>query len=218
MKGLDMKKFAYTLAATAAIAVATPAFAASPLVNPGFETGDLSGWTVNQPGLTSVVTNFNGYNPYQGEFFAVLSAGAGTNSATVVSQLFNMTAGETFYVATAFLGGDYLPFNDSGAVGVLNFLTSDNTVLFSKDIATVGNYGSTPWKVVSFTAPNTGTYYLSGNVKNVGDNLQNSYLLLDSASGVPEASTWAMMILGLGAVGGILRRRRQKVGVNYSFA
>lgn len=218
MKGLDMKKFAYTLAATAAIAVATPAIAASPLTNPGFETGDTSGWVTNPSDLVSVVSNFNGYNPYQGDYFAVLSSGAGANLSTVASQLFNMTAGQTFYVATAFLGGDYLPYNDSGAVGVLNFVTSTNTVLFSKDIATVGNYGSTPWKVVSFTAPNTGSYYLSANVKNVGDNSLNSYLLLDSASGVPEASTWAMMILGLGAVGGILRRRRQKVGVNYSFA
>lgn len=36
-------------------------------------------------------------------------------------------------------------------------------------------------------------------------------------SGVPEASTWAMMILGVGAIGGALRRR-QKTSVNYSFA
>jgi hypothetical protein len=38
-----------------------------------------------------------------------------------------------------------------------------------------------------------------------------------SMTGVPEASTWAMMILGVGAIGGALRRR-QKTSVNYSFA
>lgn len=37
-------------------------------------------------------------------------------------------------------------------------------------------------------------------------------------SGVPEASTWAMLILGVGAIGGALRRKRQRTSVNYSFA
>lgn len=210
-----MKKLAYGMLASVAIAAATPA-AASSIVNPGFETGDFTGWSTNN-GLSSVVSSFGSYTPYEGNYFALLSSGAGANSATVVSQLFEMTAGETIWAAVAFSGGDYLPYNDAGALGILNFVTSANTVLFSKDISAVGDYGSTPWTLVSFTAPNSGTYYISGNVKNVGDNLQNSFLLLDSVA-VPEASTWAMMILGLGAVGGAMRRRRHKTAVNYSFA
>jgi hypothetical protein len=38
-----------------------------------------------------------------------------------------------------------------------------------------------------------------------------------SNSGVPEPSTWAMMILGFGLIGGVMRRRQRQT-VRYSFA
>lgn len=38
------------------------------------------------------------------------------------------------------------------------------------------------------------------------------------AGGVPEPSTWAMMLLGFGLVGGAMRKSRQNARVNYSFA
>lgn len=39
----------------------------------------------------------------------------------------------------------------------------------------------------------------------------------DVAGGVPEPSTWAMMILGFGLIGGVMRRRQRQT-VRYSFA
>jgi len=40
---------------------------------------------------------------------------------------------------------------------------------------------------------------------------------LETASAVPEPATWAMMLLGIGAVGGAMRsRRRQRVSVTYA--
>ena len=39
-----------------------------------------------------------------------------------------------------------------------------------------------------------------------------------TAGGIPEPTTWAMMILGLGGVGASMRRRKQAVRVNYSMA
>lgn len=49
------------------------------------------------------------------------------------------------------------------------------------------------------------------------NDLSFSFTNTFSAPGaVPEPSTWAMMILGFGAVGGVLRRRR-KVSVRYAF-
>ena len=35
-------------------------------------------------------------------------------------------------------------------------------------------------------------------------------------TGVPEASTWAMMLLGVGAVGGAMRRRRVRTSVSFA--
>jgi hypothetical protein len=46
-------------------------------------------------------------------------------------------------------------------------------------------------------------YYIGGD----GDFVTLDDVVLSSAA-VPEPSTWALMILGLGATGGLLRRRR----------
>ncbi|HYF29464.1 MAG TPA: PEPxxWA-CTERM sorting domain-containing protein, partial [Candidatus Paceibacterota bacterium] len=46
------------------------------------------------------------------------------------------------------------------------------------------------------------TYLLDGNVVGSGN------LEILGAGAVPEPATWAMMILGFGAVGSLVRRRR----------
>lgn len=37
-----------------------------------------------------------------------------------------------------------------------------------------------------------------------------------SSSPVPETATWAMMIVGFGLTGGVMRRRRQKIAVSFA--
>jgi hypothetical protein len=58
---------------------------------------------------------------------------------------------------------------------------------------------------------------------NIGSGDWSSFLALGGSLGnpdvgaVPEPSTWAMMLLGFGFVGGAMRsRRRQKVTVSYA--
>lgn len=64
----------------------------------------------------------------------------------------------------------------------------------------------------SFTAPSNGTLKVFYWDSNNGDNFGTIKFNL---GGVPEASTWALMILGLGAIGGAMRRRQ---AVRVSFA
>jgi hypothetical protein len=60
-----------------------------------------------------------------------------------------------------------------------------------------GNY------VLTLTGNNSGVGSLAGTV---------------SFAAVPEPATWALMILGFGLVGGVLRRKERETRVRYNFA
>jgi hypothetical protein len=67
-------------------------------------------------------------------------------------------------------------------------------------------------RVYSYSDPNGS----SGTIQ-VGRGLATQFTTSAIAAAVPEASTWAMMICGLGMVGGSMRyRRRQQVRVTYA--
>lgn len=59
----------------------------------------------------------------------------------------------------------------------------------------------------SFTAPGAGTLQVYYWDSNNGDN--TGQIAFDVVTAVPEPLTWSLMILGLGAVGGALRRRQR---------
>jgi hypothetical protein len=64
---------------------------------------------------------------------------------------------------------------------------------------------------LKFVAPITGTYVLIAGVENQIDNLFSSQLRLDGQArsrGVPEASTWTMMILGFFGIGFMAYRQK----------
>lgn len=213
-----MKKLIAGALVASALALPGTASAAS-LVNNGFEAG-LVGWTGAPSGLVSVVTTFTEptlggatYNPVEGNSFAVLQAGA-PGVSTGLTQFFQMSAGETIKFAVAFAGGDYLPYNDAGSFGILNFqdLMFPSTVLFSETITSVGDYGNTPWTFVSFTATVAGNYSVNASVTNALDGANPSFLLIDA---VPEPSTWLMMLFGFGAIG-FAMRRKQNVRVSFA--
>ena len=54
---------------------------ADSLINPGFETGDLTGWNVDPADVANVVTNWPGqtrnYTPPEGRYFLALTSGGG---------------------------------------------------------------------------------------------------------------------------------------------
>lgn len=152
------------------------------LVNGGFETGDLTGWNVNVPGLAGVVTTFGYPVPthysVEGDSFLVLTAGA-ANVYTVASQTVTLNAGETLSGWAAFVAWDDMPWNDDAAVVIVS--GGPLATPWAQSVAVVGGYGqSSPWESWSWTAPADGVYTLELKVRNVGDAMFSSVALFDA--------------------------------------
>lgn len=182
------------------------------LANSGFETGDLTGWTLspaNEAALyASVETSWNSqwdsrtYSAPEGQYFVQLTAGLGEGVYTELSQTFTVMAGEQFILSgkAAFDGNDEYsddyPNNDDAYVKLSNGTTTN--FLWTSNIQSVGDYTSTDWQDWTTNLLAEGTYTLSFGVANQGDNDYNSVALFD-ANPVPVPS--AVLLLGSGLLG-----------------
>lgn len=125
--------------------------------------------------------------------------GSTSDAGVFASLALNLTGGVT-YTANYDLAA-----NRRGGTDFL-------TVMFgsaSANYTLVSVSGSDPFTTqsLSFTPGSTGTYNLSFSAAggdNVGPLLDNVTI----SAAVPEPATWAMMILGFGAAGAVMRRRR----------
>jgi len=212
---MNLKSLTIATAFATLTALAATVAHADVLTNGGFETGDLTGWTTstNSTGSVTVVTTtndaiFNAYWPTEGNYFAVVTAGD-QSVYTTLSQTFTVTTRSSVTGNTAFLGFDVLPNNDDGYVKLIG--ASGAQTLFSASIASVGAFQSTGWQSFA-TIVDPGTYALQFGVENIGDNQLSSQVLADniSVSPVPEASTWAMLLVGFAGLGMVAGRRAAK--------
>ena len=109
------------------------------------------------------------------------------------------TFGSSTFLTSYFVGGAF----GNSTFGI-NFNVSGLGVAASTSGNAVQTY------VFGFTAGQAGTFSArlssinsNDNVGAIADNLN-----LSSTGAVPEPATWAMMILGFGAAGSMIRRRR----------
>ena len=156
----------------------------SDLANAGFESG-LTEWTTSPASLVQTVTTFTSsdsnratYGPHAGANFAVLTAGA-QGVYTALSRSFHANAGQTISGWAFFKAGDYAPYNDDGAVMIEQGGVAVAPPVFAAGVATVGDYGRTPWTEWRYTFPTSGTFTISAKVQNVRDSGQVSWLGLD---------------------------------------
>jgi hypothetical protein len=226
-----MKLFAF--AATAALLTALAAPASASVVNLGFASGDLSGWTVSGTGSVTPVTSALDANQVDyartepgrvGETFAQLIAGP-DDLYTTLSRQFTVTGAGSLSFEAAFLAFDTADFDDDGFVRISNDDDANQVFdLLHLSITDVGDNSSSGW--LGFTqALAAGHYTITAGVENVGDGdayspgfdgqvLLDNVVLTDTdagpTGGVPEPASWALMIIGFGVTGGALRARRQQ--------
>lgn len=172
---------------------------ADALVNPGFETGDLTGWTPFGP--VSVVdhldTVFSGtVDPCCGDshHFAVLQ---GSDVGTSLSQtVLNMAAGQDIslafrYVADGLVSGD-ANITVSGPGGT--------DTLFDQP---GGSFVDTLWTPLDYKVPVAGDYTISFFIQQTSLGFA-SYPMVDA----PEPAGIALIAVGLAALGLVRRRGR----------
>lgn len=207
-----------------AAALALPVQAAT-LTNAGFETGDLSGWDFSA-GFVEVVTEADDaivtppfgehFTATEGDYFARLIAGEESGVYTTLSQAFTLSAPSRLSFDAAFLAFDYFPYDDDGYVQITS--TSTSQIVFASSVSAVGDLGHTSWAHFTSGVLGSGDYVLEAGVRNIDDPdpTYSSQLLLDNISisaAIPEPATWALMIVGFGSAGAVLRRRRAETAV-----
>jgi hypothetical protein len=214
-----MTKLHLMLAAAAALVAATPAGAAEMLTNGDFEAGNTGFYSSygNSPGnywpegVYGVATNpqsghglFSSFGDHtSGTGLMMVVNGASAENAVVWGQSGLNVAQNTNYVFSFWLGSAY-PVSPAILTARINGVWQT-----SEAPATVGMPGWTQFSYVWNSEANT-----TATVELVDRNLEyhgNDFVLDDmsfSGGAVPEPATWAMMIIGFGAVGALIRRRR----------
>ena len=177
-----------------ALAFATPAAAQELVTNGGFENGDFSGFTqTGNPGSTGVFSSpFVASGAFAAYFGPVGSTGG-------ITQTLSTNAGQSYLISfdlrnfdgqtpnfynVLFGGVSLFSATDSAAFNYTNFSTTATAVGASTELA--------------FNFRHDPNYFLFDNVS-----------VTAVTGAVPEPATWAMMLMGFGAMGVLLRRRRR---------
>jgi hypothetical protein len=153
---------AAVLLVVAGTLVATSAGAG--LVNKGFETGDLTGWTAN--GNVAVVSG----GAAEGSFYGQLQSGNDPPGVeSTLSQTFTLALGDSIHGSANYIVADECDYDDA-------WIEVNGTTIWSADCHTPS--GWTGW---SFVAPAGGAYTITAHIENTGDNVFSSVMGIDAA-------------------------------------
>ena len=181
------------------LAVASEA-AAIPVVNPGFETGDFSGWTTFRPGGDPPATNISvtGTAPHSGRYQAQFGD---YDNGSGIQQSLATVAGQTYAVSF------WLKLDPGATVPTDTYAQikfGGTTVLTL--VGDPNNGAGLGWTLFGGNAVTAGA---STTLSFFFEDLPSYYHLDDvSVDAVPEPATWTMMIAGFALVGVAARRCR----------
>lgn len=176
-------------------------------------------------GLTAAVALMSVGSPAAAATFIVsLEAGTqtGTGTITIDDSLIGPNAAVLTSATTVnllFGGFNFsIPFSPTTEQFIFDSL-GRNIIGVNDTVGSFVDFGRTDgtFSFVSFReGPVPGTFQ---TLNLPGGDVQGTFSITSSATGaVPEPSTWAMMLLGFGLIGGGMRaaKRRQKVTISYA--
>jgi hypothetical protein len=179
-----------------------PASASSIVLNGGFETGDLTGWTVSHSSINSAV-GVSGTNPHSGLFalaFAGQNQGGGDEDG--VAELLSTVSGQT-YVLNFWLKQEIVPgcqpagsclYNDFSAFwNGVPVMQMSSAPAFGYTEFAVSVIATGPFSTLSFKAASEPGFFRLDDV---------------SVTPVPEPASVALLVSGLAAWRGFRRRMR----------
>lgn len=141
------------------------------------------------------------------------------------TAMFQLDSNPTPDFSQTFIGSDQFSFNNvagtfGGVAGTASTISFGNG-LFSNLSITAPNLGFTQFtNPTLFTGSPNNPTFLTGSFTLINPFFGNGNLTISPASvagAVPEPATWAMMLVGLGAIG-FAMRRRSKVRTTVSYA
>jgi hypothetical protein len=179
-------KYPSALAAVLFVAVGS-AHATAFLQNGSFETGDFTGWNLSSSNLTFVEPTTFAYGAESGNFYVY--AGPPSSAPGVLSQTFSDTAGEQLKVSGWAIGDTFELPTDLGEISYF----FDGALLGSPDLS------SGKWTESVFSAVATGSDTFS--IQFADDSSFNGLDNFSVSSGVPEPSTWTLLLIGLIGLG-----------------
>jgi hypothetical protein len=167
-------------------AVVGSAHATEFLQNGSFETGDFTGWTLeNGAGLlTSVQQTPFAYGAESGKFYVY--AGPPSSLPGILTQRFSDTAGAKLNISGWAIGDIAI---DDGLGEVSYFF--DGVHLGSPDLSS-GNWTQSIFPVIATGLDAFSVQFANDNSFNGLDNFS-----VTSAGAVPEPSTWILLLVGL---------------------
>lgn len=150
--------------------------------------------------------NYTGGTATTGNNFVALD-GDSTVRGALTQMINGLTVGQTYALTFDWAAGQFR--TRDGATTEQLQVGFGNSV-FNTSVISNANHGFSGWRSASTTFTATSTSQLLSFLSIGTPNGLPPVALLDNVSltAVPETSTWIMMILGFGMVGGAVRRRR----------
>lgn len=197
-----MRSFVTALAAVSAFALASPVYAAvcvhSTTAGAGcFLPGDsnfiVSGNPLSGPVSASIGDSGIPTGSFQDIFqFTIPQTGFGSGSLSTSTPLSSLDA--------TFTNISSVVFNDFLGTTLVNSLTASKTTIGLTEFFGLSG--------VPITPGHTDQIVVTGNIPNAnGNGSYGGNVSFVPTSTVPELGTWAMMLVGFGAIGFVMRRR-----------